>query len=308
MQHGISRIGTLQFFHKGGRNVHKFLRTVGFSDVKKKDMEIILKDIIEYPDVMKVTRDSEGNEFAELSKEYAPNVGIRVCGTYEDDENFHMEYYYPYFDATAITTQEFIEIQKHAEKESYAGICDESSLGVTLIFYIQNVADYLAACQLHKETVLYGAKLAALSTEGKILLPVEKKVKKKAKSCDYNRRSKLVAQAREGDEDAIESLTLEDMDTYSLISKRVMNEDVLSIVATYFMPYGVESDQYAVLGEIVELSSHENKLSKETVYQMKIECNDIQFDVCINEKDLMGQPEIGRRFKGNIWMQGNICL
>jgi hypothetical protein len=41
---------------------------------------------------------------------------------------------------------------------------------------------------------------------------------------------------------------------------------------------------------------------------MKIECNDIQFDVCINEKDLMGQPEIGRRFKGNIWMQGNICL
>jgi hypothetical protein len=288
--------------------VHKFLRTVGFSDVRKKDLEIVLQDIIDNPDVMKVTRDSEGNEFAELSKEYAPNMGIRICGTYEEDESFHMEYYYPYFDATTVTTQEFIEIQKHAEKESYAGICDESSLGVTLIFYIQNVADYLAQCQLHREPMMYGAKLAALSTEGKILLPVQKRIKKKTESYDYNRRNQLVAQAREGDEDAIESLTLEDMDTYSLISRRVMQEDVLSIVATYFMPYGVESDQYAILGEIVELSQHQNKLSKELIYQMKVECNDIQFDICINEKDLMGQPEIGRRFKGNVWMQGNICL
>jgi hypothetical protein len=41
---------------------------------------------------------------------------------------------------------------------------------------------------------------------------------------------------------------------------------------------------------------------------MKIECNDIFFDVCINEKDLMGQPAIGRRFKGNVWMQGTVCL
>jgi hypothetical protein len=288
--------------------VHKFLRTVGFSDVRKKDLEIILQDIIEYPDVMKVTRDSEGSEFAELSREYAPNIGIKVCGNYEEDDSFHMEYYYPYFNATTITTQEFIEVQKHAEKESYAGICDESSLGVTLIFYIQNVADYLAECQLHKEPMLYGAQLSALSTEGKILLPVEKKIKNNSAGYDYNRRSQLVAQAREGDEDAIESLTLEDMDTYSLIAKRVLREDVFSIVTTSFMPFGVESDQYAVLGEIVDFSCHDNKLSGESIYNMKIECNDIQFDVCINKKDLLGEPEIGRRFKGNIWMQGTLCL
>jgi hypothetical protein len=292
---------------KGGRNVHKFLRTVGFSDIRKKDLEIILRDIIEHPDIMKVTKDSEGNEFAELSKEYAPNLGIRVCGTYEEDDSFHMEYYYPYIQAATLTTQEFVEIQKHAEKESYAGICDESSLGVTLIFYIQNVADYLSECQL-RDPVINGAKLASLSTEGKILLPVEKKGKKNSEHYDYNRRSQLIAQAREGDEDAIESLTLEDMDTYSLISRRVMQEDVLSIVSTSFMPFGVESDQYAVIGEIVDLSRQENQLSKEIIYNMKIECNDIFFDVCINEKDLMGQPAIGRRFKGNVWMQGTVCL
>lgn len=288
--------------------MHKFLRTVGFSDIRKRDLEIILNDIIEHPDFMKVTKDSEGNEFAELSKEYAPNIGIKVCGTYEEDDSFHMEYYYPFFEATTLTTQEIIEIQKHAEKESYAGICDESSLGVTLIFYIQNVADYLAECQLNRESVIRGAKLASLSTEGSILLPVEKKEKKNAGDCEYKKRNQLVAKAREGDEDAIESLTLEDMDTYSLISRRVLHEDILSIVTTYFMPYGVESDQYAILGEIVEISQQKNKLSGEMIYKMKVECNDILFDVCINEKDLVGQPEVGRRFKGNVWMQGNICL
>ena len=251
--------------------MHKFLRTVGFSDIRKKDLEIILNDIIEHPDVMKVTKDSEGNEFAELSKEYAPNIGIKVCGTYEEDDSFHMEYYYPFFEATTLTTQETVEIQKHAEKESYAGICDESSLGVTLIFYIQNVADYLAECRLNRESVIRGAKLASLSTEGSILLPVEKKEKKNAGNCEYKKRNQLVAKAREGDEDAIESLTLEDMDTYSLISRRVLHEDILSIVTTYFMPYGVESDQYAILGEIVQISQQKKKLPEEMIYKLKVE-------------------------------------
>ncbi len=39
---------------------------------------------------------------------------------------------------------------------------------------------------------------------------------------------------------------------------------------------------------------------------MNIECNDMYFDICINEKDLMGVPEEGRRFKGSIWLQGRI--
>lgn len=64
-------------------------------------------------------------------------------------------------------------------------------------------------------------------------------------------RNHLIAAARDGDEDAIENLTLEDIDTYSLLSKRITHEDVLSIVDTYFMPYGIESDQYSVLGEIM---------------------------------------------------------
>lgn len=288
--------------------MHKFLRTIGFSDIRKKDLEIILSEIIEHPDVMKVTKDSEENEFVEMLKEFAPGIGIKVCGSYDEDDHFQMDYYYPFFDAATLTTQECIEVQKHAEKESYAGICDETNLGVTLIFYMQNVADYLAECQLQRKTPINGARLSALSTDGMIVLPVEKREKKNVPDYDYKDRSQLIAKAREGDEDAIESLTLEDMDTYSLISKRVLHEDILSIVTTSFMPYGVESDQYAILGEIIDIAQCRNKLSGDEIYKMKVECNNILFDVCINAKDLIGEPQIGRRFKGNVWMQGSVCL
>jgi hypothetical protein len=47
-------------------------------------------------------------------------------------------------------------------------------------------------------------------------------------------------------------------------------------------------------------------MTGEEIYVMRLNCNDLQFDVCINRQDLFGEPKIGRRFKGVIWMQGFI--
>ena len=146
-----------------------------------------------------------------------------------------------------------------------------------------------------------------MSIEGKIILPIcqdEKQIRTSEKN-DRN-RSHLIAAAREGDEEAIESLTLEDIDTYSLLSRRVMREDILSIVDQSFMPYGIESDQYAIIGEILSYRMEENSDTKEKIYVMEISCNEMVYEICINEKDLLGEPAIGRRFKGSIWMQGHI--
>lgn len=287
--------------------MHKFLRAIGFSDITKKDLDILIEEIKERPELMKVTTDSEGNEFGEFSREFAPNMGITVRGSYLEDDSFEVEYYTPYFLGSQVTTQEPIDIEKHSEKESYAGVCDDPRIGVTLIFYLQNVADYLSEKKAHSSDVNGGALLAGLSVDGKILLPEVKKAVKAGRP-NQKDRSQLISEARDGDEDAIESLTLEDMDTYSMLSKRVMNEDILTIVSSCFMPYGIESDQYSVLAEIVDLLEIENSLTSDIIYCMKLKCNDMVFDVCINKKDLMGEPEIGRRFKGNIWMQGTVCL
>ena len=288
--------------------MHKFLKSIGFSDFKKKDLEIILNEIIARPQMVKVTKDSEGNEFAELSKEFATNVGITVRGNYLENDKFEMEYYYPYFYGTSLTTQEEITVEKHSEKESYAGVCEDSNIGVTLIFYLQNIADYLSEKNRRPSgQKMYGAYLSGLSVDGSILLPIEK-FKEKANKCRYSERSQLVAQAREGNEEAIENLTLEDMDMYSILSRRVMKEDIFSIVSSTFMPYGIESDQYSILGEILDYTIVENSITKEHIYCMQIECNDLIFDVCINSEDLIGEPAVGRRFKGNIWIQGSVQL
>ena len=114
----------------------------------------------------------------------------------------------------------------------------------------------------------------------------------------------MLKAARDGDEDAIENLTLEDMDTYTMISKRIENEDILSIVMSHFMPCGVECDQYNVMGDILNVELRENNQTKEKIYVMTIEANGIILDVCINQQDLVGEPAVGRRFRGIIWLQG----
>lgn len=288
--------------------MHKFLRAIGFSEITKKELDQLMGQIIERPMLQKVAQDSEGNEFAELSSEFGDFFGLSLRGTFHEDDSFDFSYYYPYYCGNRISTTEQVEIEKHAEKESYAGICDDVRLGVTLIFYLQNVPDYLAV----KNNKFYqnqseGVILGALSTEGKVLLPVNKTEQKNPPTQqNTDERNRLIAEARNGNEDAIENLTLEDMDTYSMISRRVQHEDIMSIVESYFMPYGIESDQYSILGEITDVKLLQNRMTEENVYALDIRCNDMELSLCINQKDLFGEPQVGRRFKGNIWLQGSV--
>ena len=84
---------------------------------------------------------------------------------------------------------------------------------------------------------------------------------------------KRKAAARNGDEEAMENLTMEEMDTYSMISNRIVHEDILSIVDSYFMPYGIQCDQYSILGEIIEYHTVKNNITDEELVQMTVECN-----------------------------------
>lgn len=265
-------------------------------------------DIIQNSDKRSYTSNSETTMLAEFSKDFADRIGISVCGEFDDKEEFTVEYSFPYFRGEGVSTQEDITVERHAEKESYAGVCNDMRVGVSLIFYLLNMMDY-AKAKYGNLLPVRGTTLtlSALSTGGKIILPVNKNEADLAKiRKDNNNRNKLLAQAREGDEQAIETLTLEDMDIYNAISRKIRTEDILSLVDNYFMPYGVECDQYSVLGEIREYEYTKNKLTGEELCVMTLSCNDLVFDMCMNKKDLYGEPAIGRRFKGTIWMQGII--
>jgi hypothetical protein len=119
-------------------------------------------------------------------------------------------------------------------------------------------------------------------------------------------KATLVNEARKGDEDAIENLTLEDMDAYSMLQRRVEKEDILSIVETNFMPYGIECDQYTIVGTIMDVQKLKNDMSEEEVWKMELSVCNMSIDVCINAESLIGEPAVGRRFRGQIWLQGTV--
>ena len=91
-----------------------------------------------------------------------------------------------------------------------------------------------------------------------------------------------------------------------MLFRSLITEDIFSIVDTYFMPYGVECDRYSILGEILDISIIENEDTKEPLYIMKLDVNEIPFDICVPKSSVIGEPEVGRRFKGDIWLQGRI--
>lgn len=288
--------------------MHSFLRAVGFSNLKAdKDLKDILTDVFREYSERTVSKEEPDRAFIEYTKEFGNGMGIKMCGSM-DSQGFHQEYYFPYFEGTGISSREDLIIEKHASRESFAGVCEDMRMGVSIIFYVQNAAKY------KKETILnhllsdkISVTFSGLSLHGKILLPVVKDIDYAKSSLEAARkRSSMIAAARQGDAEAMESLTLEDIDMYTMISRRIQKEDVFSIIDTLFMPYGMECDHYQIVGNILHIEKAENKYTKEKVYQMKLECNDMKLDVCINEKDLMGDPEVGRRFKGTVWLQGHI--
>lgn len=289
--------------------MHKFMRAIGFSKLTdRREQQKLITDIIVNAARRSYTSNGEETILAEFCEDFAEDLGIAVCGEFDSEDKFTYDYFYPYLRGTGISSYEDVSVERHAEKESYAGICDDIKVGVSLIFYLQNIVPYVKA--QHSDMLpIRGTSLtlSGLSISGNIILPIGKneKQKQKIQKASIN-RNQLLAAARKGDEEAIESLTLEDMDTYTSISKKILTEDVFSLVDTYFMPYGVECDQYSVMGEILDISLRVNKMTEEEIYVMRLNCNDLQFDICINKQDLYGEPQIGRRFKGIIWMQGYI--
>ena len=290
--------------------MHDYLRAIGFSQLKKnKDVREILNLAIQRPTSEYVSSLDNGETlFGEKEIEFSDRFGLRIRGEYDEEGHFHDEYYFPHLKGSVRSFKEQVTLEKQPDKDAYSGICDQTGMGVSLIFHLSNMVDYLDYQEFHKGALVYApVNLTGLCTSGRILLPLMKTTKnEKRRLDDRTNRENMIAAARNGDQDAIESLTLEDIDLYATISRRSKREDVLTIVESYFMPYGISCDLYSVMGEISNVEQVRNTFTGEEVYILTLECNDIIFDVGINKVDLYGEPTPGRRFKGNIWMQGHI--
>ena len=289
--------------------MHSYLQSVGLGKYStKKEIKKLISEVSD--DRMTIERYVEnGTTYVEKNLKVGEYVGITYYGTEDQDGNFEMDNYFPY----ALGLQELeiseVSVEKQIDSDMYKGVSEDVRLGVSLIFHVNNSFEYRK--KLSEEPtdkfMIDMEELVGLSCDGKILFPVsktEKEIKKTAVALDN--RNKLLYAARHGDEDAMESLTMEDLDTYNLINKRIRSEDLFSIVDSSFMPYGIQCDRYTIVGNIIDVVETSNDITGEELYMLYVECKDMPFTVIINKNDLLGEPVAGRRFKGVIWLQGKL--
>ncbi len=288
--------------------MHSYLRAIGFSEYNTKEKVMELFSLaVQNPDKQTALVSNAPETYVELSKEFCNDMGIIWHGTILDGEP-DFDYYFPYYEGTHTFLRKGFNVEKRLSRNAFSGLIEDLRAGVSVIFYLINALDYMEWDE-NKQINYTKTPLAlsALSIEGTILLPVnmsESEMQKRKKESSH--RTKLMTAARNGDEDAIESLTFEDMDIYTKISKRIMSEDVFSIVTCSFMPYGLECDKYTIVAEILEVKKTKNMVTDENVWMLLLDYNGILVDLAINALDLLGEPEVGRRFKGSIWLQGTL--
>ncbi|MCI9127410.1 MAG: DUF3881 family protein [Eubacterium sp.] len=289
--------------------MHQYLKAIGFGNIHtKKELKDLLHQVENEFTHQTVVSYNEIADFCELQKEYGQEIGITLYGELDQTDHFDADYYTPYFNGSGISTFSEVLVERRIDREQYIGICEDPKVGISLIFYLKNGIEYMKERQLGIESRLNtSVTFSGLALSGNILLPVKKNQEqiKIENEASTNRRNLLNA-AKNGDPTAIETLTLDDIDTYSKVSRRILHEDIFTIVDTYFMPYGVECDMYSIMGEILAIRERENYVTNEKLYQMKLNVNELQFDICVPKKEVLGEPEIGRRFKGTIWLQGEI--
>lgn len=296
--------------------MHLYLKAVGLGSINtRREYDKLIRQIINesiekstvmYSDIPYLPGDKV---FPAQIKHYFNKVcGISLNGFYDPKrKSFKLDYVFPFLDGSVESYESEVSIGRKTEREAFNALCDEPGRGIALIFHLSNPIDYLMSKPIMADFNDKTVRIAAMANEGTVLLPVNKSEHQIDKCrAATAARNNLINLAKKGDTAAIDNLTIEDLDTYTDIYKRMHNEDVFTIVDSSFMPSGFECDSYSVVGNIVESRMLSNNYTGEDVYVMTLECNDIVFDMCINARDLIGEPADGRRFKGRIWLQGQV--
>ena len=288
--------------------IHQYLRAVGFRSYSTaQEAESLVKMTLHAPTWSRIIRDRQ-SVIGHLCRSFGDGFGISTVGEFTKQDVFVPQYHIPYAESPVLSTKEYCTVEPYSDRIAFGGMCEDMTLGVSLIFFITNTGEYLRRQSTPGvSTRVSGIYLSALSLEGKILLPSSGPAQeRRAARASVTNRNLLMEAAANGDREAMESLAREEMSLSAKVSGRAEHEDLYSIVDTCFMPFGLESDKYSIIGRIEDVVSLQNSLTEEELFRLVVNCNDLRFTVLINKADLLGEPAVGRRFKGDIWMQGRL--
>ncbi len=155
----------------------------------------------------------------------------------------------------------------------------------------------------------------ALATEGKILLGSEIDAQGARDMEDEQAwREELLRRAKDGDASAFDEMDRYMDDVDREIRERLKTEDLYSVLDGFFtpvIPQGTPAplaapmaSTYTLLGEILHVDKMMNPLSEEWVYRLEVRVMGASIGVYINPRDLVGCPQKGFRFRGEVLLEG----
>lgn len=295
------------------------ITAIGFSNIDKKyTIEQIVGEILDEPTNQQASRKANKDIIAEYVKEFGKDmyIMVRIVVRGEDNEDnedskeethIEVEQCEPYLNSSYTIDVEELVVEEIDDEYNFYAICEEKETGIQFIFWLQNVIEYTEAVA-HKKKFSQ-VKIAALAMEGTIVLPIDQDEEDEAEQNQEKEKIKvMLRKAREGDEEAKAQLEREEREMDDQLKERLFEEDFLSIMSGYFIPTTLIDANYAILGEIKEVTTRKNNKTGEEVYLFTLDVNDMPLEVMINKKQLVGHPTIGMRFMGTCWLQGTIVI
>ncbi len=284
-----------------------YISALGFSEYNSKEKaEKLVTDVIETSSNRYISNYKTDEIKVEYYKEYGRDFGLIVRGALSKNEELTVYSLVPYAVGSNLTDTHEVDVVKGSKKDVYNAYCEESRSGTPVTFFLQNVIDYLEIDE-QQDAYIEGVRLVAFSVEGTVILPIEKDEEDMDIEEDEDEyREELIEKARQGDEEAIQMLEEEAIESSEILQERLKEEDLLSILEGFFVPLGEHDDIYSLLGTIEEVTKATNRFTDEQIYILGISCMNLYIDLYINEKDIVGTPSKGMRFKGTSWVHGMI--
>ncbi len=262
---------------------------------------------LQKPTTFSVVGLSNEQSLALVERDIQGQAGIAVVGIMKDNGDVTPDYCFPYVRSTHISSDARISYERKASVEGFSGMCEDSRLGMAMIFDVQNITDVMrdAKSRTLEDPPFTRVALTLLLQDGMVILPI-------SENNPTFVRNRTTLQERfatadvQNDPEALERMAKEELARYEKAMKRVEETDVFSVVDNFFMPHGMESDNYYFLGTILSRKLFVNELTDERFYRILLEVNGIELMVAVNEKDLVGAPEPGMRLKGHGMLMGEL--
>lgn len=317
--------------------MNTYLRAIGFSKIEDTEElnEFFSKNLEEKYLVANVT--GGDRIIGQYNIGVTQNAGIAFIGEHPEREHVLCDYYFPYaMSHTPFAIDECL-VRRYRDRDAYLGIVDDAPLGFSLVFYLTNPVLYNSFVKSGKEYYVKNIYLAGLSIGGVIILPLEdEKIDTSSTevlsdnydatneydnpddvSLDEKKNNYINFNSDDIKQDMInhplndKEFAKRKMEQLDLLLDNLLvrsqKEDLFSIVHTTISPAdSLECDEYDIIGDIISCTQKVNVWTDEVIWDLKVKALDIIINVFINAEDLVGEPMVGRRFKGQIWLQGEI--